>query len=595
MAKKKKHLYQSGIIGNCSFIAHVDTSTNVSWMCLPRFDSSFIFGSMLDSEKGGEFSILPDGKFKSHQYYEENTNILCTEIEGKDGAYRVTDFAPRFNLYERYFKPLMLIRKIEPLKGNPLVKITCKPMTEYGARALKAEPASNHIEYFGAESTIRLTTNFSINQILDEKHVVLNETKYLVLTYGTPLEAPLKSTAEDFYYRTKAYWQSWIKKTSIGNMYQDAVIRSALVLKIHQYEDTGAIIAASTTSLPEFDGSGRTWDYRYCWLRDAYYILQSFNHIGHFEEMEGYFNFIANISVKESGRYQPLYSITGEKYLKEITLPLEGYLGNQPVRIGNQASEHIQNDVYGQVLISLLPLYTDERFVVEERTDSSHWISSLLKKIEMVIDEPDAGLWEFREISGHFCYTYLFQWAGCQSAIKIAQRIKDKTLEKWARTLLAKAVEKIEACYDPERKVYQQAINKPFMDASTLQLIVMGYLDPDSQRAKDHLIAVEKVLAAPGGLFYRYKHEDDFGRPESTFLITAFWHVEALTCVGRVEEAQVRFEQLMKYTNHLGLYSEDVEAETGSQWGNFPQAYSHVGLMNAAYRIAKKLDRPNFL
>lgn len=592
---KKKHLYSSGIIGNCSFIAHVGMDTNISWLCWPRFDSSFVLGSLLDKDKGGTYSILPDGAFTSKQYYIENTNILCTEIGCKDGRYRITDFAPRFFLYERYYRPLMLIRKIEVLEGNPRVKVTCKPVTEYGERVLEAAPASNHIDYLGASHTIRLTTNFSINHILDEHHTVLNETKYLVMTYGAPLEAPLKSTVEDFFSRTKDYWQQWIKKTSIGNLYQDPVIRSALVLKIHQYEDTGAIIAASTTSLPEYPGSGRTWDYRYCWLRDAYYILQAFNHIGHFEEMEGYFNFIANISVKEEGRYQPLYSITGEKYLKEREIPLDGYQGNKPVRIGNQASEHIQNDVYGQVLISLLPLYTDERFVFEERTDSSIWISSVLKMIETVIDEEDAGLWEFRDISGYFCYTYLFQWAGCQAAIRIAQRIKDKQLEHWARKLAGKAAGRIEACYDPERKVYQQAINSPYMDASTLQLIMMNYLDPASDRAKDHLKAVEEALSAPGGLFYRYKHDDDFGKPQSTFLITAFWHVEALACVGRIEEAQTRFEQLLSYTNHLGLLSEDVEASTGSQWGNFPQAYSHVGLMNAAYRIAKKLDRPNFL
>jgi len=562
---------------------------------MPRFDSSFIFGSLLDKEKGGTFSILPDGPFTSRQYYVENTNILCTEVECSDGMYRITDFAPRFYLYERYFKPLMLIRKIEPLKGNPKIKISCRPVTEYGEKQLEAAPASNHIDYFGDTNTIRLTTNSSINHILNEQYSVLNEVKYLVLTYGAPLEAPIRSTVEEFYMRTKDYWQQWIKKTSIGNLYQDHVIRSALVLKIHQYEDTGAIIAASTTSLPEYPGSGRTWDYRYCWLRDAYYILQAFNHIGHFEEMEGYFNFIANISVKEEGRYQPLYSVTGQKKLTEREIPLSGYLGNQPVRIGNQASEHIQNDVYGQVLISLLPLYTDERFVVEERTDSSAWISALLKMIEMVIDEKDAGLWEFRDIDGYFCYTYLFQWAGCQAAIRIARRIKDKKLETWARRLSKRAEERIEACYDPKRKVYQQAIDSPYMDASTLQLIMMNYLDPASERARDHLKGVEAELMAPGGLFYRYRHTDDFGKPQSTFLITAFWHVEALACVGRIQEAQERFEQLLKYTNHLGLLSEDVEAATGSQWGNFPQAYSHVGLMNAAYRIAKKLDRPNFL
>jgi GH15 family glucan-1,4-alpha-glucosidase len=591
----KAHIYNTGIIGNCSYITHVDTSGNIVWMCWPRFDSSFIFGGLLDKEKGGEFSILPEEITATKQYYIENTNILCTEITSPEGRYRITDYAPRFKLYERFFKPLMLFRKIEALEGKPRVKVSCHPVTNYGAKKLKAFPASNHIDFSGTEVPIRLTTNCSINHVLEEEPFVLNETKYLVLSYGSPLEAPLKSTAEDFLHQTKLYWQQWIKNTSIEKMYQDEVIRSSLVLKIHQYEDTGAIIASSTTSLPESPGSSRTWDYRYCWLRDAYYILQAFNNIGHFEEMEDYFNFIANVSVSEHGRYQPMYGITGRKELTEKLLPLAGYMGNKPVRIGNQASEHIQNDVYGQVLISLLPLYTDDRFVIKERTDSAQWITSLLEKIEMVIDEKDAGLWEFRNAAYHHCYTSLFHWAGCHAAIKIARRIGNKQLMTRAQKLMKKAARKIEACYNPEKKVYQHAEHSPFLDASTLQLIMMGYLDPASARAKNHLKAVEAALSGPNGLFFRYKHSDDFGLPKSTFLITAFWHVEALACVGRLNEAIEKFEELLSYGNHLGLLSEDVDPSDGSQWGNYPQGYSHVGLMNAAYRIAKKLDRPNFL
>ena len=592
--KSRRHSYGFGIIGNCSYIAHINTNTNICWLCMPRFDSSFIFGGLVDLEKGGEFSILPEGKFTSKQYYKENTNILCTEVKCSEGSYRITDFAPRFNLYDRYFKPLMLVRKVEPLEGRPRVKVSCKPMAEYGKRKLEAYAASNHIDYYGADSPVRLTTNFSISHILDETLSVLTDTKYLVLTYGSPLEAPLASTVEDFLHKTQLYWGAWVKKTSIGNMYQQQVIRSALVLKIHQYEDTGAIIAASTTSLPEAPGSGRNWDYRFCWLRDAYYILLAFNNIGHFEEMERYFNYIANISVKETGRFQPLYGIAGEKQLKEVILELSGYLGNTPVRIGNEASTHVQNDIYGQVLLSLLPLYTDERFVGREKSDSSAWIASLLKKIDMVMEEPDAGLWEFRNFRNYHCYTYLFHWAGCLAAMKIARRIKDKKLLKWAETLKTKAEAHLEACYDPKRKVYKQAADSTYLDASTLQLIMMHYLDPSSKKAKDHLNAVEKKLAAPGGLFYRYIHKDDFGYPDTTFLITAFWHVEALTAVGRIEEAISKFEKLLTYGNHLGLFSEDVDANNGSQWGNFPQAYSHVGLMNAAYRIAQKINNPNF-
>ncbi|NEU08502.1 glycoside hydrolase family 15 protein [Flavihumibacter sp. R14] len=592
----EKHIYQTGIIGNCGYLAHVHKNTNIEWLCWPRFDSSFVFGGLLDREKGGSFTILPAGNYTSEQYYLENTNVLCTEITCSEGSYRVTDFAPRFNQFERFFKPLMLIRKVEVLKGSPRIRVKCEPSYDYGQRQLKSHRGSSHIEYRGADENIRLTTNIPINYVLDEQLSVLNEPKYLVLTYGNPLEAPLISTAEHFLRETIAYWRIWIKHSSIATFYQRSVIRSALVLKIHQYEDTGAIIAAGTTSLSEFPGSGRNWDYRFCWLRDTFYVINSLNHIGHFEEMERYFNYVSDISVSENFRYQPLYGITGEKNLYEKTLDhLEGYMGNKPVRVGNQAYEHIQNDIYGQVLISLLPLYTDHRFVFSERKDSARWIEFLLSKVERTIDEKDAGIWEFRNIANIHCYSNLFQWAGCSAAEKIAMAIGDNALVEKAISLKNRAAKHIEDCYDPVRKVYTHAVDSPHLDASTLQLIMMNYLDPASDRAKDHLIALEKELRTPSGLFYRYLHSDDFGKPKTTFLICAFWYVEALACVGRLDDAIREFENLLQYSNHLLLFSEDVDEETGSQWGNFPQAYSHVGLMNAAYRIAIKLDRPVFL
>lgn len=592
----EQHLYQTGIIGNCAFIAHVNKNTDISWLCWPRFDSPFVFGSLLDKKKGGEFSILPQGEFTSNQYYIENTNVLRTEITAEDGKYRITDFAPRFHLYERYFKPLMFIRKIEPLEGNPRITIKCEPVCDYGKGKMKSSRGSNHIDYLGCDENIRLSTNVSLTYIIDEKAFVLNEAKYLIMTYGQNLEAPVVSTAENFLRETISYWRLWIKHSSIAGFYQPFVIRSALVLKIHQYEDTGAIIAASTTSLPESPGSTRNWDYRYCWLRDSHYVLTSLNHIGHFEEMEKYFNYLSDISHAEDKRYQPLYGIAGEREITERTLDhLEGYKGEQPIRIGNQAYEHIQNDIYGQVLISMLPLYTDHRFVFSERSDSVKWIESVLSKIERTIDEKDAGIWEFRNIANMHCYSNLFQWAGAQAALKMAKTIGNEDFEKRAMILIDKAAAHIEACYDPERKVYTNAVGSPHLDASTLQLIMMNYLDPASDRAKDHLIALEKELKTEDGLFYRYLHADDFGKPKTTFLICAFWYVEALACVGRTDEAIKEFENIIKYCNHLLLFSEDVDAKTGSQWGNFPQAYSHVGLMNAAYRIAIKLDRPIFL
>ncbi|OWP63141.1 glycosyl hydrolase [Hymenobacter amundsenii] len=592
-----KHTYDMGLIGNCAFLGLIGTDTAVRWLCWPRFDSSFVFGALLDEEKGGEYSIRPatEGGFQSRQYYLTNTNVLATEITTAEGSYRVTDFAPRFSQYERYYKPLMFIRKVEPLDGTPRIKVACRPVADYGRQQLSRRRSSNHIAFLGMEEEIRLTTNIPLTYVLDEEAFVLNETKYLVLTYGAPLEAPLESTVEQFLRSTVEYWRKWVKSTSISNFHQEAVIRSALALKVHQYEDTGAIIAASTTSLPEAPGSTRNWDYRYCWMRDTFYTLTAFNNIGHFEELERYFHYIANISSSIQGKYQPLYGISGASQLVEEELPLAGYLGNQPVRIGNDAYTHVQNDVYGQVLVALLPLYVDSRFVNPEQRNPEKLVYEALRLIEATMDQPDAGLWEFRNLAQRHCYTYLFHWAGSHAARKMAQALGNADMEALANRLNEAATERIEQCFSEEREAYTNAIGSPHLDASTIQLIMMCYLDPASERAARHLVALEKELKTPEGLFYRYRHADDFGTPETTFLICSFWFVEALACVGRVQEAIDEFEQLLTYSNHLGLLSEDVDAKTGSQWGNFPQAYSHVGLVNAAYRIAKKLDRPNFV
>ena len=591
----ERHTYDYGVIGNCAYTAHIKKDTNIAWMCWPRFDSSFIFGNLIDDEKGGEFSALPaEGDYSSDQHYLTNSNVLATEIECASGKYRVTDFAPRYLQFERSYKPLMLIRKIEPISGHPNIKVVCDPVGDYGNIRPERSFGSNHIRYTGLEAQVRLTTNISLSYLMNDQDFVLNETKYLVLTFGPPLEADVKETAELFLNRTVNYWHKWVKTASIANFYQKEAIRSALILKIHQFEDTGAIVAATTTSLPESPGSTRNWDYRFCWMRDTFYTLNAFNNIGHFEELEKYFHYIMNITSAENDRYQPLFGIGGEKDLIEIETNLKGYQGNQPVRVGNQAYEHIQNDVYGQVLLSLLPLYNDQRIIFTERFDSGDLIFKTLGLIEKTMEQTDAGLWEFRNLSQHHCYTYLFHWAGSLAAEKIAVVLKDEKMGKLAQKLGKIAKGKIEMCYSASKKGYSQAIGTDRMDASCLQLINMNYLDNNSDRAKHHLQAMEKELKASNGLFYRYKHQDDFGEPETTFLICAFWYVEALACVGRLDEAIEYFDNIVGYSNHVGLLSEDVNEKDGSMWGNFPQAYSHVGLLNAAHRIAKKLDMPDF-
>ena len=590
------HKYNLGIVGNCSYLAYIDTKADVKWMCLPKFDSSFLFGSLLDEKKGGHFSIQPATEnYTSRQYYIPNTNVLCTEFTAPDGVFRVEDCAPRMIVHERQFRPLMLVRKIKLIQGEPAIRIVCQPTGNYGRMVPEIYTGSNHLRYMGFEQQVRLTTDVPLNWIIKEQQFVLDQDRYLVLTYGEPLEAPLRETAESFINQTIKYWLKWIKSSYIPEIYQDEIIRSALVLKLHQYEDTGGIIASGTTSLPEFHDYTRNRDYRYCWFRDAHYTLKAFNQIGHFEELEKYFDFIQNIiRHNNSDTLQPLYSITGEKDIEEITIDLHGYLGNRPVRVGNKAYVQVQHDVYGQVLVSLLPLYTDKRLTFTKKSSYKSIVPWLLSQIERTLTLPDSGLWEFRNTVQVHTYTLLFHWAGAKAAYKIAQAFDDVELMKKADAIAREADRLLDTSYDKTRKVYPQAIGTPNLDASTLSMVTMGYIDQSSEKAKQHIAELEKELLADHGLFYRYKHYDDFGFPDTTFLVCAFWYVDALACVGRVDDAIKNLNQLLSFSNHLGIFSEDVGTD-GSQWGNFPQTYSHVGLINAALRIAKKLDRPEFL
>jgi len=592
----QQHKYRYGLIGNCAYLSLISDTGDVGWLCWPRFDSGSIFGSLLDDEKGGRFSIEPESHVvSSRQTYLTNTNVLETEIEGPDGRYKIIDFAPRFLQYERYFKPLMLVRKIVPISGQPRIRVRCQPVGNYGERVPRRIFGSNHISYEGLDGQLRLTSNVPLSYVDNELSFTLNETKYLVLTWGEPLEAPLAATAEHFAVKTITYWRRWVRNTSIEHFHQEAVIRSALTLKLHQYQDTGAIIAATTTSLPESPGSTRNWDYRYCWLRDAHYTLKALNDLSHFGILRDYATFIENIVIKENKRFHPLYPIIHDQEPIERLLDLKGYRGEQPVRVGNQAYEHIQNDVYGQVLVTLSPLFNDKRLIGQDSRSLLELAQQCLEMIEKTMEEPDNGLWEFRGISQLHAYTFLFHWAGSHAAAKIAERAGRRSMQRKARQLIKQSAEMIERCYDPERGVYTQAIGSANLDASLLQLINMGYLNPRGKRARQHIKVLEEELRTESGLFYRYRHADDFGEPETTFLICAFWYVESLARMNRLSEAKRIFRNLLKHGNHLGLLSEDVHEATGSQWGNFPQTYSHVGLINAAFAISRRMDKPIYL
>jgi len=590
-----RHTYDMGIVGNCTFIAHVDTVSRVRWLCLPRFDSSSLFGHLLDPERGGELTVTGIDAAPGNQQYVSNTNVLVTTVRTGDGAFRVTDCAPRFVHYGRVNRPAMLVRKIEPLASAPRIKLVCRPRGAYGAVEPRITPQSNHVRYELGDEVVRLNTDIPISYVVDERSFVLAEPAYMILTWGVRLEGTLVTAAEEHIQRTIEYWQRWVQGCAIGRFYQRDVIRSALVLKLHQYEDTGAIIASSTTGLPESPGSGRTWDYRYCWLRDAHFCLTAFNHLGQFEEMKRFASFIENIAASAPhNRYPPVVAIDGALELPERVVALRGYDGIGPIRIGNAAYQQVQNDIYGQIIFALLQLYVDERFPRQPRATSRQLISTLLRIIEETLGDPDSSLWEFRGIRRRHCYTALCHWVGAKSAQKIARALGDDELRRAATRLTTRAESLVEACYDSGRGAYMQEAGSSYHDASTLQLITLHYLDPRSERAARHLESLEHDLLAEGGLVHRYTHADDFGKPSAAFLVCSFWYVEALAAMGRLEAALTELEHLRGYANHLGLFSEDVDPATGSQWGNFPQAYSHVGLINAVLRISSKIDYPEF-
>lgn len=583
-----------GLVGNCSYNALIEGGS-VEWLCWPRPDSSFVFGPLLDRQKGGAFSVEGVGSDLVQAQYLENTNILRTVFTSADGTFELIDFAPRFLQHDRPYKPSMLVRIVRPVDGNPRIRVRCRPVYDYGERTASSWRASNHIEYTGLPAPVRLTTNVPLSHVEDERPFLLDRDHHLVLTWGQPLEVGLEETCERFLERTAAYWRTWVKRTRVPRDWQQQVIRSALVLKLHQYEDTGALLAATTTSLPEHPGSGRTWDYRYCWLRDAYFTLNAMERLGHPDEMEHFLVYLRNLAAEKRGELGPVYTITGDDEAPERELDwLDGFRGEKPVRVGNQAFEHVQNDVYGEMILAISRLLLDARFAQTLPAQKAiELVRTLLGQIEARMEEPDAGLWEIRGAQRLHAFTLLMHWAGARRAAEIGEELGVRDLVKRGRAAEAAARRLLdERCWDPERGALTQVAGEPQLDAAMLLALHFGFWAPGDPRARSHVDATRDALKVPGKLelLRRYTVPDDFGVPEAAFTVCSFWLVEALHAVGEEDEACRLFGELLRLDNGLGLYSEDILPRTGEQSGNLPQTYSHVGLINAAFRLSRSWD-----
>jgi len=577
-----------GLIGNCQLSAHVRRDGAIVWCCLPRFDSPPIFGALLDEEHGGAFSIGPPDGRMGVQRYLTNTNVLETKFESDDGAFRVLDFAPRFLQYERSFRPTKLIRIVEPLSGTPRIRVSCDPILGWSRQRPKREHGSHHIAFAGYETELRLTTDAPLSY-LEGDTFALSERKHFVLAWGAPVEEALAPLCERFLSETVKYWELWVKTCNIPPVYQTEVIRSALALKLHCFEDTGAIVAALTTSLPEAPGSGRTWDYRYCWLRDAYYTLGAFRLLGHFEEREQFLHFLLNIATATPDLdLAPLYRIDGKTDLTErIEADWAGYMGEQPVRVGNQAALHKQYDVFGEMVLALAPLFLDARFREHVTPQLLALVARLARKAISVAGKPDAGIWEFRSDWRPQTFSSLMCWAAADRMARIADQHQMGDSEEFKLAAERIREEILKHAVDRERQCLVADYGGSEVDAALLQAVTLRFLPPEDERLHTTVDAVAADLAWHGWL-KRYRTNDGFGAPEVAFMLCTFWQIEALARLGRSKEAQTLMAGIQHVDSPLGLFGEDVNPLSGAMSGNFPQAYSHVGLIHAAFAAAPR-------
>ena len=572
-----------GLIGNCQFSALVHNSGEIVWCCLPRFDSEPVFSTLLDSQDGGSFRIGPAGGESGSQRYLANTNILETTFTTPTGSFKVTDFAPRFMEFSRAFRPTQLIRIVEPIEGTPRIAVACEPRLGWSKVQPSRLQGSHHVRFEGFASQLRLTTDIPLSY-LSGQPFTLTGRQHLILTWGTPIQEPLAPLCERFLNETTRYWQRWVKHCDIPPLFQQEIIRSALTLKLHCFEDTGAIIAAMTTSIPESSGSGRTWDYRYCWLRDSYYVLNAFGLLGQFEEREQFLQYLLNVAGGAPDlNLAPLYRVDGSQNLEESILEnWAGYNGEKPVRIGNAAALHSQNDIYGEMVMALTPIFLDERLSEERSPAALHLLEGLARKAISLTGVPDASIWEYRTEWKPQTFSSLMCWAAAERMARVADQHAPTYAAEFHSAAERIHAEVLAQSWNERRKSFVGHYGGEDLDASLLQMVRLRFLPAADPRMTSTIEAIHQDLSTEGWV-RRYSLNDGFGKPTVAFVICTFWLIEALAAAGRLDEARKDFDRIHASLSHLGLLAEDYDPVEPRMWGNFPQTYSHVGLINAAF------------
>jgi pentatricopeptide repeat protein len=583
-------------IGNCAVSALIDRCGRFVWACAPRIDSDPVFSALLgglepgDPTAKGTWEVVVDGAKTVEQAYLRNTPILRTVITDGDGAsVEIIDFAPRYQQYGRSFRPTAFIRLIRPLASVARITIRLRPTADWGARAAESTHGSNHIRFLCSDMTLRLSTDGPVSHVLQERAFRLEKPIAMFLGADEGFNADIGATCNRMLQQTQEYWMDWVRGLAVPLDYQGAVIRSAITLKLCMHEETGAIVAAMTTSIPEHADSGRNWDYRYCWLRDAYYVVQALNRLGAVDILENYLGYLLNIVDRAAGGHiQPLFGVGFEPQLTERFAPaLAGYRGMGPVRIGNQAFEHQQHDVYGQIILSTVQAFFDERLLRPGTVEDFHNLEPVGERAFQLHDQPDASLWEFRGRANVHTYSAVMCWAACDRLGNAAARLGlVERAEFWNERAARVRATIDQRAWNEDLGRFAATFEGDELDASLLQLVDLRFIEADDPRNVATVAAIEAGLRK-GSYLLRYAIPDDFGAPQTAFNICTFWLVEALYLAGRIEEARALFEEMLERRTTAGLLSEDIGFADGELWGNYPQTYSLVGLINCAVLLSR--------
>ncbi|HUL02949.1 MAG TPA: glycoside hydrolase family 15 protein [Gemmatimonadales bacterium] len=586
------------VIGNGTIGALVNPAAEIVWACFPRLDADPTFCTLLRPRTGGDdFGFLAlelVDCVRDEQEYLVNTPVLVTRLYDRaGGSIEVTDFAPRFRHHGRMFCPMMLVRRIKRLSGSPRVRVQVRPAFDYGRARPVITTGSNHVRYVGTDLVVRLTTDVPVTAIVEENTFFLEDSVTLLIGPDETVQDAVAEIGSQFLDETTAHWREWVRSLAIPFEWQDAVIRAAITLKLNVFEDTGAIVAALTTSIPEAPGSRRNWDYRYCWLRDAHFVINALNRLGATQTMERYLSYVLNIvAAGQDGHLQPVYGISGRSVMDEREAEaLPGYRGMGPVRIGNQAYRQHQHDVYGSAILAATHVFFDHRLVRRGDEVVFRRLEALGERAAIVFDQPDAGIWELRGAARVHTFSSVMCWAGCDRLARVATHLGLADRAAYWREQAARIHwVTFERAWNAKRGSFTATLDGDTLDASLLRLNELGFVTDDDPRFVSTVRAIGRELRR-GDFVFRYVEADDFGVPANAFLACTFWYINALAAIGERAEARSLFETVLACRNRHGLLAEHIDPVTREPWGNFVQTYSMVGLISAAIRLSLRWDQ----